>query len=184
MVESSEAAIKSIELQLVRVETCGKAPRPSAATSPQPRARLSSPGSCRASGTAGDSPVDAPSPRVTGCCLSLNGHALCPDPTMPSPCCRLCRRLCPRRHRDSEHSDRRRRRVSGPLHPHLHGLPPAVHLPDAGDHQLQSGYVCALRVPLGGGGSAGLLISGAARSTQPFGCCTKMRAEQLGGAQG
>lgn len=30
MVESSEAAIKSIELQLVRVETCGKAPRPQA----------------------------------------------------------------------------------------------------------------------------------------------------------
>ena len=29
MVESSEAAIKSIELQLVRVETCGKVPTPS-----------------------------------------------------------------------------------------------------------------------------------------------------------
>lgn len=28
VVESSEAAIKSIELQLVRVETCGKAPDP------------------------------------------------------------------------------------------------------------------------------------------------------------
>lgn len=122
--------------------------------------------------------------RVTGCCLSLNGRAPCPDPTMPSPCSRLCRRLRPRCHRDSEHSDRRRGRVSGPLHPHLHGLPPAIHLPDARDHQLQSGYVRALRVPLGGGGSAGLLISGAARSTQPFGCCTKMRAEQLGGAQG
>ena len=83
------------ELQLVRVETCGKAPRPSAAAGPQPRARLSSPGSCRASGTAGDSPLDAPSLRVTGCCLSLNGRALCPDPTMPSPCSRLCRRLRP-----------------------------------------------------------------------------------------
>lgn len=74
--------------------------------------------------------------------------------------------------------------MSGALHPHLHGLPPAVHLPNAGDHQLQSGYVRALGVPLGGDGSAGLLISGAAWSTQSFGCCTKLCAEQLGGAQG
>lgn len=35
MVESSEAAIKSIELQLVRVETCGKSPQPSTATGPR-----------------------------------------------------------------------------------------------------------------------------------------------------
>ena len=106
VVESSEAAIKSIELQLVRVETCGKAPQPSTATSPRPQACPSFPGSRRASRTAGDSPVDAPSPRVTGCCLGLNRHALCSYPTIPSPCSRLCRRVRPRRHRDSKHSDR------------------------------------------------------------------------------
>ncbi|XP_046955463.1 vacuolar protein sorting-associated protein 26C isoform X5 [Lynx rufus] len=52
---------------------------------------------------------------------------------------RVCRRICPRRHGDSEHSDRRRRCLPEPVCPHIHGLPPAVHLPYAGDHQLQSG---------------------------------------------
>ncbi|XP_045858987.1 vacuolar protein sorting-associated protein 26C isoform X2 [Meles meles] len=52
---------------------------------------------------------------------------------------RVCRRLRPGRHRDSEHPDRRGGCVSEPVRAHPHGVPPALHLPHAGDHQLQSG---------------------------------------------
>ncbi|KAM4887346.1 vacuolar protein sorting-associated protein 26C isoform 3-T3 [Thomomys bottae] len=49
----------------------------------------------------------------------------------------LCRGLRPRRHGDPEHPDRRGRRVPGPAGAHPHGLPAALHLPHARDHQLQ-----------------------------------------------
>lgn len=69
---------------------------------------------------------------------SLFGHSLFCDHSL-SFFSRVCRRVCPRCHRDSEYSDRRWGCLSEPLGAHIHGLPPAVHLPYAGDHQLQSG---------------------------------------------
>ena len=148
------------------------------------------PGSCRDGGRAGEW-ADAGSPRLTqGLWLSLSGRLLCSDRVTLSPCSRLCRRVRPRCHRDSEHSDLRWGRVSGPLCPHIHGLPPALHLPDTGDHQLQSGYVCCpwgapgRGAATGGDGPAGPLGSDAAQSAQSFGHSTKTQAEQLCGAEG
>lgn len=118
----SAAKIRSIELQLVRVETIGEHPDSDLASTPRPV--VAQPVRCVFHRRCGHVPGRARTETQRACITCMDVRALA---------CSVRRRHGARGDGDPESAGGRRRRVPGARHPALHDLPSHLHVPD--EHQ-------------------------------------------------